>query len=109
MIAKTTDPIASAHPVAVAGIMMPTDVVRLSAGGGYMTDEFHALCLFAGANSMFIGEMLLITPNSSQDSEPGFLEHGGNKLFNGRGDLKQCLPRDRLVAFQNPRNRRSPN
>jgi biotin synthase len=62
MIAKTTDAIAFAHPVAVAGIMMPNDVVRLSAGRGYMTDEFHALCLFAVANSMFIGEMLLIIP-----------------------------------------------
>ena len=39
--------IAFAHRVAAAGIMMPTDVVHLTAGRQYMTDELHALYLFA--------------------------------------------------------------
>jgi hypothetical protein len=46
MIAGTRS-IAFAHRVAVAGIMMPTEVVHLTAGRQYMTDELHALCLFA--------------------------------------------------------------
>jgi biotin synthase len=81
MIAKTPNPIALAHPVAVAGIMMPTNVVRLSAGRQYMSNELHALCVVAGANSMFIGETLLTTPHSSEDSAPGLLEPGCNKLW----------------------------
>jgi biotin synthase-like enzyme len=44
-----------ARLVAVARILMPRAVVRLSAGRQYMTDELQALCFLAGANSIFIG------------------------------------------------------
>ena len=40
-----------------------TSVVRLSAGRAAMTDELQALCLHAGANSIFLGDKLLTTPN----------------------------------------------
>ena len=49
--------------VALARIMMPESVVRLSAGRTAMTDEMQALCFFAGANSIFYGEKLLTTGN----------------------------------------------
>ena len=42
---------------------MPKSVVRLSAGRENMNEEFQALCFVAGANSIFIGEQLLTTPN----------------------------------------------
>ena len=42
---------------------MPKSVVRLSAGREHMNEEFQALCFAAGANSIFIGEELLTTPN----------------------------------------------
>lgn len=43
--------------------MMPGSVLRLSAGRQYMTDELQALCFLAGANSIFVGDVLLTTPN----------------------------------------------
>lgn len=49
--------------IAVARIMMPTSFVRLSAGRDTMSDEMHALCFMAGANSIFLGDILLTTPN----------------------------------------------
>ena len=49
--------------IAVARILMPQSVVRLSAGRTQMSDEMQALCFFAGANSIFYGEKLLTTPN----------------------------------------------
>jgi biotin synthase len=49
--------------VALARIMMPTSYVRLSAGRSAMTDETQALCFFAGANSIFVGDTLLTAGN----------------------------------------------
>jgi biotin synthase len=49
--------------VALARIMMPTSYVRLSAGRTAMSDEMQALCFFAGANSIFIGDTLLTAGN----------------------------------------------
>jgi biotin synthase len=37
--------------------------VRLSAGRQQMSDEMQALCFFAGAGSIFMGEKLLTTGN----------------------------------------------
>ena len=65
------DPIDFVRTVAVARIMMPASVVRLSAGRTAMTEELQALCFLAGANSIFYGDTLLTTPNPEQnvDSE----------------------------------------
>jgi biotin synthase len=49
--------------IAVARILMPRAHVRLSAGREAMSDELQALCLLAGANSIFYGERLLTTGN----------------------------------------------
>jgi len=49
--------------IAVARIMMPASMVRLSAGREGMGDELQALCFLAGANSVFHGEKLLTTGN----------------------------------------------
>ena len=55
--------------IAVARILMPKSMVRLSAGRETMNDEMQALCFFAGANSIFYGEKLLTTgnPDTAQD------------------------------------------
>ena len=55
-------PIDFARTVAVARILLPKSVVRLTAGRQEMTDELQALCFFAGANSIHYGEKLLTTP-----------------------------------------------
>ena len=75
--AERPDPIAVARLVAVARILMPRSVVRLSAGRQYMTDELQALCFVAGANSIFIGDVLLTTPNPQRDRDAGLLERLG--------------------------------
>jgi len=55
--------------IAVARILMPKSMVRLSAGRTEMTDECQALCFLAGANSMFYGERLLTTDNPAADHD----------------------------------------
>ncbi|MFT5502693.1 MAG: biotin synthase [Gammaproteobacteria bacterium] len=63
------DPIEFVRTIAVARIVMPASVVRLSAGRNDMTDEMQALCFLAGANSIFYGDMLLTTPNPEQNTD----------------------------------------
>ena len=57
------DPFEFVRVVAAARILMPASMLRLSAGREQMSDELQALCLFAGANSIFHGERLLTTAN----------------------------------------------
>ena len=57
------DGIEFVRAIATARIIMPTSVVRLSAGREAMSKELQALCFLAGAGSIFIGEELLTTPN----------------------------------------------
>ena len=57
------DPFEFVRTVAVARILMPRSMVRLSAGRETMSDELQALCFVAGANSIFHGEKLLTTGN----------------------------------------------
>ena len=56
--------------IAVARIIMPKSVVRLSAGRTNMSQEMQALCFLAGANSIFYGDKLLTAdnPEANQDS-----------------------------------------
>ncbi len=69
--AELLDPLEFVRTVAVARILMPASVVRLSAGREKMTDEMQALCFFAGANSIFYGDRLLTTdnPKTSKDQQ----------------------------------------
>lgn len=55
--------------IAVARILMPKSMVRLSAGREGMSDELQAMCFFAGANSIFVGEKLLTAANPGQDAD----------------------------------------
>jgi len=48
---------------------MPESVVRLSAGRTAMSDEMRALCFFAGANSIFVGDTLLTAENPGNDKD----------------------------------------
>ncbi len=77
--AERPDPIALARLVAVARILMPASVVRLSAGRQYMTDELQALCFLAGANSIFIGDVLLTTKNPQRNRDAELLDRLGIK------------------------------
>lgn len=65
--------------VAVARILMPKAVVRLSAGRGEMDESLQALCFLAGANSMFYGEKLLTTGNPDVSADQKLLQSLGIK------------------------------
>ena len=55
--------------IAVARILMPGSVVRLSAGRTDLSEETQALCFLAGAGSIFCGDRLLTTPNPRFDDD----------------------------------------
>jgi biotin synthase len=59
--------------VAAARILMPRSYVRLSAGRNELDEATQALCFLAGANSIFVGEELLTTPNPGPASDAALL------------------------------------
>ncbi|GLR45702.1 biotin synthase [Mesorhizobium amorphae] len=67
--ARPIEPIEFVRVIALARIMMPKSHVRLSAGRTAMTDEMQALCFFAGANSIFVGDTLLTADNPGEDKD----------------------------------------
>lgn len=58
------DPLELVRMVAATRLVLPTSVVRLSAGRSALNREAQILCLVAGANSLFYGNRLLTTPNA---------------------------------------------
>jgi len=63
------DPFEFVRTIAVARLLMPRSMVRLSAGRESMSDELQALCFLAGANSIFYGEKLLTTGNPDTERD----------------------------------------
>ncbi len=63
--------------IAVARILMPHSMVRLSAGREEMSDETQALCFLAGANSIFLGDKLLTTSNPLPNSDAALFDRLG--------------------------------
>lgn len=66
---KELDPFEFVRTIAVARLLMPASMVRLSAGREQMSDELQALCFMAGANSVFYGEKLLTTANPQAERD----------------------------------------
>ncbi len=71
------DPLVYVRTIATARILMPASMVRLSAGRRSLSREAVALCFVAGANSLFIGEKLLTTPNPEPEDDAAMLESLG--------------------------------
>lgn len=67
--AAPLDPFDFVRTVALARILMPRAQVRLSAGRDAMSDELQALCFYAGANSIFMGDSLLTATNPEEDRD----------------------------------------
>jgi len=63
------DEIEFVRTVAVARILMPQSMVRLSAGRESMSEACQALCFMAGANSIFTGDRLLTAPNAGDNAD----------------------------------------
>ncbi len=71
------DPFEFVRTIAVARILMPASMVRLSAGREAMNDELQALCFMAGANSIFYGDKLLTTGNPQADRDQALFNRLG--------------------------------
>ncbi|PRD51974.1 biotin synthase BioB [Sphingobacterium gobiense] len=67
--------------IATARIIMPSTMIRLSAGRMEMEEEEQAWCFMAGANSIFTGEKetLLVTPNPGVSEDMAMLDNLGLK------------------------------
>lgn len=63
--------------IATTRVVLPRAKVRLSAGRDKMTREAQALCLFAGANSIFYGDRLLTAANPGVDQDRMLLDSLG--------------------------------
>lgn len=74
---KPVDTLEFVRVIAVARILMPKAMVRLSAGRMEMSDEAQAFCFMAGANSIFTGEKLLTTENPGFDNDKALLDKLG--------------------------------
>ncbi len=77
--AAPVDPIDFVRTIALARILMPKSHVRLSAGRTDMSDEMQALCYFAGANSIFVGDTLLTADNPGEDQDRALFRRLGLK------------------------------
>jgi biotin synthase len=63
---------------------MPKSFVRLSAGRSTLSPEAQALCFMAGANSVFLGDVLLTTANPAIEQD--------RRLFSELGLQLQTAP-----------------
>ena len=73
------DPLEMVRAIATARILMPASRVRLAAGRKQLSQEAVTLCFLAGANSIFVGEKLLTTPNPRRDEDEELLQTLGMK------------------------------
>jgi biotin synthase len=73
------DPLEMVRAIATARILMPKSRVRLAAGRKQLSPEAVTLCFMAGANSIFVGEKLLTTPNPGPDEDEKLLQTLGLK------------------------------
>jgi len=73
------DPLEMVRAIATARILMPASRVRLAAGRKQLSPEAVTLCFLAGANSIFVGEKLLTTPNPGVDEDEQLLKSLGMK------------------------------
>ena len=84
------DSIDFVRTIALARIMMPRSFVRLSAGRTAMSDELQALCFFAGANSIFVGDTLLTADNPGEDKDAALFRRLGIEGLEGGSDTSHC-------------------
>ncbi len=75
--ARPVDGIELVRTIATARLLMPKSVIRLTAGRTEMSDELQALCFFAGAGSVFIGDKLLTEENPQRVKDNALFERLG--------------------------------
>ena len=85
------DDVEFVRTVAVARIVMPRAMVRLSAGRESMGDATQALCFLAGANSIFTGDRLLTTSNAGDDADGRLFAKLGLKSLQGAEPARMAV------------------
>ncbi len=75
------NPLELVRMCAVARILMPKALVRLSAGRQQMSREGQLLAFMAGANSIFYGEKLLTTGNPDVEADMQMLRDAGMRAL----------------------------
>jgi biotin synthase len=83
---RPVDPLELVRMIAAARILMPASMVRLSAGRLSLSDEAQALCFLAGANSIFMGDRLLTTPNPEADADRRLFDKLGMRLMTAEAE-----------------------
>jgi len=78
---RAEEPLELVRMIATARILMPASMVRLSAGRLSLSDEAQALCFLAGANSIFMGDKLLTTPNPEANVDRQLFDKLGMRLM----------------------------
>jgi biotin synthase len=78
---RAEDPLELVRMIATARTLMPESMVRLSAGRMSLSDEAQALCFLAGANSIFMGDKLLTTPNPEANVDRQLFDKLGMRLM----------------------------
>ena len=78
---RAEDPLELVRMIAAARILLPASMVRLSAGRMSLSDEAQALCFLAGANSIFMGDKLLTTPNPEANEDRQLFDKLGMRLM----------------------------
>src|SRR5262249_61530440 len=66
---RDVDSFETVRMIGTARILMPSSIVRLTAGRLSLSEETQALCYIAGANSIFVGDKFLTTPNPDIDDD----------------------------------------
>ncbi|HXN24933.1 MAG TPA: biotin synthase BioB [Candidatus Dormibacteraeota bacterium] len=78
------NPTEMVRAIATARILMPASMVRLAAGRQQLSAEAVTLCFLAGANSIFVGDKLLTTPNPAPSEDEVLLRDLGLKPMESR-------------------------
>ena len=95
------DDIEFVRTVAVARVVMPRAMVRLSAGRESMSETCQALCFLAGANSIFTGDKLLTTGNAGAGADAAlFAKLGLTPLTNDDIEDNKAAPEPARVAAE---------
>lgn len=74
------DPLDVVRVIATIRILAPTSMIRLSAGRTILSAEAQFLCFLSGANSIFLGDKLLTSPNPEISEDEYLLDKCGLRL-----------------------------
>ncbi len=82
------DPFEYVRIVAIARMAMPRSILAMAAGRHQMSFETQALAFFSGANAIYIGERILVTPTPALNADLDMLKKLGMKTYENNIDIR---------------------